>query len=69
MFSRRHYRQVSPPSDTPEQVAERIRLRAISEQAVREREELWPELTAENVAEALAWQTQRIHDLTYGTTK
>lgn len=49
--------------ETPETVAERIRYREIAEQAVREREERWPVLTPENMAEAVRWQTERIREL------
>jgi hypothetical protein len=53
--------------DTPEQIAERLRYRAAAEQVAREREERFPLLTAENVAEVLAWQEARIKDLTSNT--
>lgn len=66
-YSRRHYARVSPPEDTAEQVAERIRHRAACEQALREREERFPVLTAENAREAIAWQDARIAELTRGS--
>ena len=62
-FSRRHYRLVSPPPDTPEALAERLRRNAASEQVGREVQERWPTITAENVGEVLAWQTARLHEL------
>lgn len=55
-------RQLMRP-DPPGAAAERIRHRAIAEQAVREREAKWPILTAENAGEAIAWQTARIIEL------
>ena len=50
--------------DTPERVAERARHRKACERAVREREEKFPSLTAENAAEAMRWQEKRIAELT-----
>lgn len=63
-YSKRHYERVSPRPDSAEQIAERIRHRAACDQAVREREQRFPTLTTENAAEAIAWQTARIAELT-----
>jgi hypothetical protein len=52
--------------DTPEQVAERRRYHAAAEQAVHERAQRFPILTAENAAEAIAWQEARIKELIKG---
>lgn len=47
----------------PERARERVRHRAICEQARREREARFPVLTAENAAAAIAWQAARIAEL------
>lgn len=65
-YSKRHYERVSPSPDTAEQIAERIKHRAVCEQAVREREKRFPVLTPENAGDALAWQAERIKDLLRG---
>lgn len=57
-------RQIMKDHDSAERIAERIRHREICNQAVREREERYPNLTAENVAEAMAFQERRIQELT-----
>jgi hypothetical protein len=62
-YSRRYYQLVSPPADTADQIAWRIRRRAAGEQACREREAKFPVLTQENAAEAIAWQEARIQEL------
>lgn len=56
-------RFLRPPPDTREQVAERVRHRAASERAVKEREERFPVLTAENARAAMDWQEARIKEL------
>jgi len=64
-FSRRHYRLLSNGGlDTAEQIADRLRYSAAAERAIRDREELFPVLTADNAAEAIAWQERRIRELT-----
>jgi trans-2-enoyl-CoA reductase len=62
-YSKRHYERVSPRQDTAEQIAERVRHREACEQAHRECLERWPELTPENVREALDWQNARLAEL------
>jgi hypothetical protein len=63
-YSRAHYRRLSNgDKDTPETIAERVRIRAAAQQAVAERESRWPNLAAENAAEAIAWQEARIREL------
>ncbi len=63
-YSRRHYDRLrNGPPDTSDTIAERIRYRAVAEQAVREREERYPILTAENAADAMKWQEARIREL------
>ena len=49
--------------DAPGAVAARIAYRKAAERAVREREERYPVLTAENAAEAIRWQAERIRAL------
>lgn len=49
--------------DTAADVSYRIAARAAGEQAVRERAERFPQLTAENAGEALAWQESRLREL------
>jgi len=63
-YSRRHFELLrNGPPDTAETIAERLRQRAAAEQAMRERDERWPELTAENAGEALVWQRAREREL------
>lgn len=62
-FSRRHYRFVSPPADTPQQVAERFRVRRANEQAHAETRVRFPVLTEQNIDEALTFQARRIDEL------
>jgi len=51
-------------ANSPARVAERLRRRAIAEQVGREIEERFPGgITAENAAEALAWQRARLTEL------
>lgn len=61
MFSQRHYRAVSPSSDTPEQVRERMARHAACERARRDREAKYPVITPENVDEALKFADDRFH--------
>lgn len=60
MFSRRHYRAVSPPSDTPEQIRERAAFQLAREHAISEREHKFPEITPANAVEVLRYQEERI---------
>lgn len=62
-YSSAHYRRVCPPPDKPGEVEERIRYRAASEQAVREREAAYPAMTVENAREAMEFQERRIREL------
>lgn len=66
-FSRRHYRAVSPPSDTPEQVRLRIIDKVARETARQERDALFPVITPENFNEACAWFEQRVKELLTST--
>lgn len=64
MYSRRHYERLSNGApDTVDTIAERARHRAAGEQAHREMLERFQPLTPENAAEAIAWQTRRIAEL------
>lgn len=64
-YSRRHYERLSNGGpDTAETVSERVRHRAACEQAHRETLERFQGITPENAAEAIAWQTKRIEELT-----
>jgi hypothetical protein len=59
-YSRAHYRRVSPPADTPAEIADRaIRVRA-GQLGVQDRQQRYPVLTAENADEAMAYQEARI---------
>lgn len=62
-YSKRHYRLVSPPAETAEQIAERIRIRAACEQARKETAARYPLLTVESAREAIAFQEHRIKEL------
>lgn len=63
-YSKRHFDRISNGRpDTAETIAERLRHREACAQAVREREQRFAVLTAENVAEAIAWQEARIAEL------
>lgn len=62
-FSRQHYRLVSPPEDTPQQIAERLRVRRVNAQAHADTIAKYPVFTMDNIDEALAFQEQRIIDL------
>ena len=50
-------------TDTPERVAERLRYRAIGEQANREMMERFSPLTDGNTMAAIEWQGARIREL------
>ena len=56
-----HMAQQRP--DTPADVAERIRSRAIGDQVWREFRERYPVLDASNAKEAAAWQMRRLDEL------
>ena len=62
-LSRRHYRLASPPPDTPEQIAERIRARAAMNQADAEMKERFGILTFENAQAAMDWREARFREL------
>jgi hypothetical protein len=49
--------------DAPGMVEERLALRKISEQAVREREKKYPVLNEDNALEAIEWQRNLIDEL------
>ena len=53
MFSRRHYKAVSPPADTPEQIRDRAAFQLARECAVADREHKFPEVTPANAVEVL----------------
>jgi hypothetical protein len=63
-FSRRHYRFVSPPEDTPADIAARIADNAVLAQV---RVEIAPKVaaatTVAEMAELLEWQSDRIAEL------
>jgi hypothetical protein len=59
-YSRRHYRLVSPPPDTHEDVARRLAARDAAARGVADREARYPVLTPGNAREALDYQEQRI---------
>jgi hypothetical protein len=52
-FSKRHYRLVSPPADTPEAIVARLARRAAWKRAEAEVKAAYPVLTDENVDAAL----------------
>lgn len=63
-YSAAHYRRLANGGpDTPEQVQERIRYRAASEQAIAETREKFSPMTSENALEAIEWQAARIKEL------
>jgi len=62
-YSRKHYRMVSPPADTKEEIAERLRHRSACEQAVKDREAKHPVITVENAVEVMDYQEMRIQEL------
>lgn len=61
-FSQRHYRSVSPPADTPRDIAWRFAHNAVLEQVRAERAER-PTLTSENWDSERAWVDARIKEL------
>lgn len=63
-YSKRHYRLVSPPDDTPAEIAERNRHQDALRRARDETAAKFPQITAANVDEALAFQDARIRELT-----
>lgn len=62
-YSRAHYRRVSPPRDTPAEIAARLLDNRIREQARQEREARYPVITIENFDEACAWFESRVEEL------
>ena len=54
---------VSPPADTPEQIAERKADMAICKRAHHEMTLRYPVLTTGNAQEAIDWQNARIEEL------
>lgn len=62
-FSRRHYRAVSPLSDTPAQIAERIRRNSMLDITRREMHALYPVITAENFVAANDFIERRLKEL------
>lgn len=59
-FSRRHYRLVSPPADTAEDIRQRLIRRAAAERAVADRLERFPVLTPFNADAAIRFQDERV---------
>jgi hypothetical protein len=60
-YSRAHYQRVSPPSDTREQIQERlIRNQACEKLGVADRQAKYPVLTESNAQEAIDYQDERI---------
>lgn len=59
-YSARHYRAVSPPTDTDEQIRERRIYQMASERGMADRREKFPKITGENFAAVCAYQEQRI---------
>lgn len=62
-YSRAHFRRVSPPSDTPKQIADRLRMNAILEAVRQEIAERWPQITPDNFIEADRYREHRIAEL------
>lgn len=63
-FSRRHYRLVSPPADTPADVRDRLIRNAAAKLAGEDRHREFPKVTGANVDAVLEYQEQRyIHHL------
>jgi len=63
MFSRAHYRRVSPPADTPADIAARLVRLAALQQAVREMWERFPVVTPENFDAANEFRERRYSEL------
>lgn len=59
-FSRRHYRLVSPPADTQDQIRDRLIARQAAELGMADRIARYPTLTAENADDAIRYQEDRI---------
>jgi len=59
-YSRRHYRLVSPLPDTLADIRERSIHQRACTLAIQDRERQFPVLTAENAAEAIRYQNERI---------
>lgn len=59
-YSRRHYRAVSPAADTQAQIMERALAKRACELGLQDRELRYPELTAANADEAIAYQEAQI---------
>jgi len=64
-FSKRHYRAVSPPDDTPEQIRARLADNAVLAQAARERDAAYPMpwTTVEQAKAALDFFERRVREL------
>lgn len=65
-FSRRHYRDVSPPDDTPAQIAARLADNRVREQLLQETRakiEAAGDRLLEQAEEILAWQEARLREL------
>lgn len=62
-FSRRHYRAVSAPGDTPEQIAFRLRRNDMLDITRREMQELYPVITPENFVAANDFLERRYKEL------
>ena len=57
------YKKVTVERETPQLLADRLRLRAIHAQARQERDALWPTLTPDNCVQAAHWLEDRITHL------
>jgi hypothetical protein len=58
-FSRRHYRSVSPPADTPREICDRLIRTEASRLAKVDRERDFPRVTPDNVEAVLDYQDAR----------
>jgi len=52
--------------ETPQLLADRLRLRALHDQARQERDALFPTITADNVVQAAKWFEDRLSQLLKG---
>lgn len=59
-YSKRHYQLVSPPSDKPGAIEERMRNAEAGRLGYADMLEKFGELTAENAGEAIKYQEERI---------
>lgn len=59
-YSRRHYRLVIPPPDSLAEMRERSIQQQAATLAIQDRERQFPVLTADNAAEAMRYQEERI---------